>query len=462
MQTYYQQWQFKHPYPQDFKQTIEIASQQKIDSLYNELNLTKKQEAPITTPRKLIKFSWLPPLKPNYLSRNISIAPILGINHYDGLMLGASIYNYQVPLQKLQFVVAPMYATSSKTFNVFGRVSYNVFKKQSWLEISASIAKYAINSFQPAKQDKLYLGLIRLVPSIKYTVYNKDLRSSEKISFQLRSFLLQQDKLQFKTIITPIDTTDVVNKLADNTYINQLKINWSNDRALYPYHANLTIDQGNNFVRAGFTGNYFFNYINGKGGITARFFAGKFFYLQSKTFITAFETSPYQLNLSGPKGNEDYTFSDYFIGRNEFEGLASQQIMQRDGFFKVGTDLYSTKVGKTDNWLMALNFSGDIPSKLNPLQVLPFKIPLKFFVDIGTYAEAWQDNAASGKFLYDAGLQVPLFKDLVNIYFPILSSKVYRDYNKSVLGEGSFLKTVSFSIDIQKITLNKVSKYIPL
>ena len=136
--------------------------------------------------------------------------------------------------------------------------------------------------------------------------------------------------------------------------------------------------------------------------------------------------------------------------------------MQRDGFFKVGTDLYSTKVGKTDNWLMALNFSGDIPSKLNPLQVLPFKIPLKFFVDIGTYAEAWQDNAASGKFLYDAGLQVPLFKDLVNIYFPILSSKVYRDYNKSVLGEGSFLKTVSFSIDIQKITLNKVSKYIPL
>ncbi len=462
MQAYYQKWQFKHPYPQDFKQTIEIASQQKIDSLYNELDLTKKQEFPITTPKKALKFSWLPPLKPNYLTRNISIAPMLGINHYDALMIGAFIHNYQVPLQKIQFVIAPMYATGSKAFNVFGRVSYNVFKNHSWLEISASIAKYAINSFQPAKQDKLYLGLTRLVPSIKYTIYNKDLRSSEKISFQLRSFLLQQDKLQFKTIITPIDTTDVVNKLADNTYINQLKINWSNDRVLYPYNANLTIDQGINFVRAGFSGNYFFNYASGKGGITARFFAGKFFYLQSKTFITAFETSPYQLNLSGPKGNEDYTFSDYFIGRNEFEGAASQQIMQRDGFFKVRTDLYATKVGKTDNWLMALNFSGDIPSKLNPLQVLPFKIPLKFFVDIGTYAEAWQDNAASGKFLYDAGLQVPLFKDLVNIYFPILSSKVYRDYNKSVLGEGSFLKTISFSIDIQKITLNKVSKYIPL
>ena len=136
--------------------------------------------------------------------------------------------------------------------------------------------------------------------------------------------------------------------------------------------------------------------------------------------------------------------------------------MERDGFFKVNTTLYSNKVGKTDNWLMALNFTGDIPPKVNPLQTLPIKIPLKFFVDVGTYAEAWQDNFGTSRFLYDAGLQLPLFKDLVNIYFPILSSKVYRDYNKSVLGEGSFFKTVSFSIDIQKLKLNKVSKYIPL
>lgn len=111
---------------------------------------------------------------------------------------------------------------------------------------------------------------------------------------------------------------------------------------------------------------------------------------------------------------------------------------------------------------MAINFDANIPDKINPLQVLPFKIPLKFFVDIGTYAEAWQDNATGNRFLYDAGLQVPLLKDVVNIYFPILSSKVYRDYNKSVLGEGSFWKTVSFSIDIQKLSLHKLNKYIPL
>jgi len=463
MQNYYQKWQFKHPYPTDFKQAIEASSQQNIDPLYKQLSISNIAKASVLSNKKPIDFNIIPPLKPNYHSHQISTSPALGINLYDKLMIGAYIHNYQVPLQKLNFLIIPMYATGSKAFNVSGRASYNVFKQHSWLEISSSIAKYTMDDFQPENQQaKIFQGITRIVPSVKYTLHNKDIRSTEKLSFQLRTFLLSEDALRFQTISTPSGNIDVVSKQAEQSYINQLKINWSNDRALYPFNANVTIDQGSNFIRAGFTGNYFFNYTNNKGGINARVFAGKFFYLQSKTYITAYQTDRYHLNLSGPKGNEDYTYSDYFIGRNEFEGFASQQIMQRDGFFKVRTDLLSSKVGKTDNWLMAVNFDGNIPDKINPLQVLPFKIPLKFFVDIGTYAEAWQDNATGNRFLYDAGLQMPLLKDIINIYFPILSSKVYRDYNKSVLGEGSFLKTVSFSIDIQKLSLHKLSKYIPL
>jgi aspartate carbamoyltransferase catalytic subunit len=56
--------------------------------------------------------------------------------------------------------------------------------------------------------------------------------------------------------------------------------------------------------------------------------------------------------------------------------------MQRDGFFKVGTDLLGNKIGKTDNWLVAANFTSSIPKSINPLAILPFEIPLKFFVEI--------------------------------------------------------------------------------
>ena len=86
---------------------------------------------------------------------------------------------------------------------------------------------------------------------------------------------------------------------------------------------------------------------------------------------------------------------------------------------------------------------------------------IKFFVDIGTYAEAWKENPSTGKFIYDAGFQFSIFNSLVNIYVPILYSKVYSNYFKSTLGNNQFLKNISFSIDIQNIKLNKLNRELP-
>jgi hypothetical protein len=95
------------------------------------------------------------------------------------------------------------------------------------------------------------------------------------------------------------------------------------------------------------------------------------------------------------------------------------------------------------------------------LAVLPFKLPIKFFFDIGTYADAWKKNAATGRFIYDAGLQLSLFKNVVNIYVPILYSKVYKDYIKSTIPEKRFLKNIAFSIDLQNINIKKLVPQIP-
>jgi hypothetical protein len=166
--------------------------------------------------------------------------------------------------------------------------------------------------------------------------------------------------------------------------------------------------------------------------------------------------------MTGANGQEDYTYSDYFIGRNEFTGWKSQQIMERDGFFKVRTDLLGEKIGKTDDWLLSLNLVTDVPKNINPLSVLPFKIPIKVFADIGTYAEAWKQGTSTGRFLYDAGIQVSLFSSMVNVYLPLLYSQVYSSYFKSTLGKNRFLKTISFNIDLQQFKLNKLLPGIPL
>ncbi len=159
--------------------------------------------------------------------------------------------------------------------------------------------------------------------------------------------------------------------------------------------------------------------------------------------------------MTGANGYEDYTYSNYFAGRNEFQGFRSQQIMIRDGGFKVRSDLLNNKIGKTDDWLAAVNFNTDFPKQFNPLQVLPVKIPLKVFLDIGTYAEAWKKDAPTGKFIYDAGFQLSFLKNLVNIYIPLIYSKVYTDYFKSTITDKRFWKNISFSIDIQNFRFSK-------
>src|SRR6185369_8089315 len=244
---------------------------------------------------------------------------------------------------------------------------------------------------------------------VRFVFKEKDLRSSFHRSIQWKTFFINEESLNFKrdSIVSPPSVVTRISKKKENRTLNQLMFVIENSRVLYPFRAELKLEQAENFVRTAFTGNYFFNYPK-EGGLDVRLFAGKFFYTGSKTITKQFETDRYHLNMTGPNGYEDYNYSDYFIGRNEFEGLSSQQIMIRDGGFKMRTDLLSSKVGKTDDWLIAANFSSSVPAGINPLSLLPVKIPLKVFFDLGTYGDVWKANAEGDRFLYEAGLQLSI------------------------------------------------------
>ena len=305
-------------------------------------------------------------------------------------------------------------------------------------------------------------GFQKLVPGIRFTMNEKNARSSMSHFIQWKSFFINEEsfRVSYDTLIAGRDTT--INQLVSNQSksrtLQQLRIVFENYRALYPYSAEIKIEQGKDFVRTAFTGKYFFNYPK-EGGLNVRLFAGKFFYLGSQSFSKQFSTDRYHLNMTGANGNEDYTYSDYFIGRNKFEKAASQQIMMRDGAFKVRTELYADKVGKTDDWLGAINLTTTIPSGVNPLSMLPVKIPLKLFADIGTYADAWKRDADLDRFIFDAGLQLSLFANIVNIYVPVVYSRVYKDYFQSVFEKKKrFFNTISFSIDITNFSLKKINR----
>lgn len=464
MQEYFRQWQFKHPQPEDFKKALETASGKNLDSAFN--LLTKKGPLPGTAKKGIALQGPMGIVNTKNLNKKtaITVLPTIGANSYDKLMAGITITNLRLPPNRFQFLLTPLYATGSQSFNGIGFANLSfypdhIFRK---IDLGVSASTFTADQFTDGDNNKNYLRFTKIAPGLRLTLAQKNPRSQLLRYIQFKTFLISEDGLRFfrDTVISGTDTT-ISNKyrtINENRTLNQLQLVVQNNRVLYPYRGELKIEQGKDFIRTAFTGNYFFNYPK-EGGLNVRLFAGKFFYSSSKTLSKQFATDRYHLNMTGATGYEDYTYSDYFIGRNKFQGLASQQIMVRDGGFKVRTDLLADKVGKTDDWLVAANFSTSIPSSVNPLSLLPVNIPIKLFFDLGTYADAWNPNATADRFIFDAGIQISLLKETVNIYIPLIYSKVYKDYIQSVIEKkGRIWKTISFSIDISNFSFRKIDR----
>lgn len=467
MQEYFRRFQFKHPQPEDFRNVIAESTGQNVAPLFSYLNKT----GPLPNEqRKGSKFVTIfnPKSTSAYLHSSANniflLTPMLGFNSYDKFMIGGFFSNCKLPPNKFQFFISPMYATGSKSFVGIGKLNYSFYPSGVFRKINLFLnaSTFNMDQYTDSAGKKTFLAFQKIVPGIRFTFKQKDPRSSIQKYIQWKTYLIGEDNLHFyrDTVINGIDTSIFTkyNTLRKNRVINQLSFVIKNNRALYPYSGELKIEQASGFIRAAFTGNYFFNYPKA-GGLDVRLFAGKFFYTGSKTITRQFETDRYHLNMTGANGYEDYTYSDYFLGRNKFDGLASQQVMMRDGGFKVRTDLLADKVGKTDDWLIAANFSSSIPSNINPLNLLPIKIPLKIFADIGTYSDAWKPNTGLDRFIFDAGLQIPLFKETINIYIPLLYSNIYKDYFRSTLEKKNrWLHITSFSINISNLNFSKFNR----
>lgn len=469
MQEYYNLWQFKHPQLIDFKLALESVCKKNLDSEFELLNKTGnlpnvlKKGSVFQTPfKKGLKYL----LEKNKDKKNIfTLSPVIGFNSYDNFMAGIGVTNYYLPPNPFSFFGTAMYGTGSKKINSIAGFNYSFYPNNFFykIDLNTSFAQFTSDEFTDTANKKNSLGFQKIAPGVKFIFRQKNPRSTLTKYVQFKTYIINEDRLNFfrdSILDTGGNYSYFTNysKKKNTRYLHQLKFVIENNRVLYPYRGELKIEMGKDFIRPAFTGNYFFNYPKG-GGLDVRLFAGKFIYTTSKTFTTQFATDRFQLNMTGANGYEDYTYSDYFVGRNKFNGFASQQIMMCDGGFKVRTDLLASKIGKTDDWLIATNFITTLPNKINPLSLLPIKIPLKIFADVGTYADAWKDKEHNDRFLYDAGFQLSILNNIVNIYVPIIYSKVYKDYIVSTIEKkGRFFKKISFSIDMANLGLKKLKQ----
>lgn len=451
IQSYYDTWKFKHPQPEDLLQVLHDKTGISISELESAINEKGKLLNNTQQPKK-IKPSFLFNFSNTTNTSYINFAPAIGANRYDGFMIGALIHNLGLPGNRLQYTIAPLFATGSKQVNGIGQINYAWYPNRRISKVELGLGGQRFSSLKGTDSNglKIYGGFYKLAPRIRLTLSNKSLRSTLEKWIEWKTFIIGEKAFDYNLKSTDSLFYPATSKF-DSRYINQLTFNISDYRKLYPYDLNLQVQQGAAFYRAAITGNYFLNYAKG-GGASVRVFGAKFGYLGEKTTEKEFETYAFQPKLTAVRGNEDYTYSNYFFGRNETEGFASQQIMMRDGGLKLRTDLFQGLQGRSDNWVAAINFNTSIPSS-----ILPKFIPVKLFLDLGTYADVWEKNSTARRFLFVGGLQVSLAKDLIQIYVPLVYSSEFSDNLKTVPEENKFFRKISFSIDIQRFNLRKLT-----
>lgn len=377
--------------------------------------------------------------------------PAVGYNVYDGLQVGLATHNFDYPKKNLTYFFAGMYGLNSRNFTGLGGMSYQWRPAKAFrsAEIGVEAAAFSNLDGVDSSGGNVFGSFSKIAPYFRLSLPTASGKTEKWI--ELRTFVISErgfgysrfsgDSLFYPSLAS-----------AETRYLNQLSFHYERFRALYPYDLRVQLQQAANFYRLNATLNYFFNYAGG-GGLRMRLFAAKFGYIGSLSSAERFETVRYQPKLTAVRGYEDYTYSNPFLGRNEFEGLGSKQIMMRDGGLKLRTDIFQDLQGRSDNWVASINLNTTLPASL-----VPPAFPLRLFLDAGSYAGAWKEGTASSRFMYVAGFQLSLFRDLLHVYAPVLFSRELRDNLKSVPEEHKFFNRLSFSIDVHRFSWRRFSR----
>ncbi|TVQ08213.1 MAG: M1 family peptidase [Bacteroidetes bacterium] len=354
-----------------------------------------------------------------YRKNNIYWVPVTGYNVNDGVMAGLAFYNYVFPVSSFEWFLMPKYSTLRD--DIAGTAwAYKEFYPSSHrlhsMRAGAKVKRYGLSS---GRYDRKYTQLeTSLQAHINTPVSSR--RISTYIDFT--QFLIQRERLGF-TAGQPF----IFN---ENYYVNRLKLFHDNQSTFYPHKLSFEFLQAENMLRASFTASALIPVNAKKEGFHIRFFSGKFL-LQPEN-----PAGPdFRFSLQGTTPGRAATYDQTFMGYHQPAGTFwGNQTTQTFGGFR-----YPTPLGLTWNWLTAVNMAFDLPV-----------VPLRFYWDAGTYHRAGKDIINTQQFPWVGGLQLVLFRNIVNINLPLFASNDIKEIaglNKL----DDFYQRITFSIQFERI-----------
>lgn len=358
--------------------------------------------------------------------------PVFGGNFYNGAELGIAVHNIGFYQKKFEYVLAPMFAFNTRSLVGFASANFNFYPKASFqqIELGAKIKSFAydyfntntLNSNHGTSFSTMYLNYYKVAPYIAFEFKKRNAHSqlTQHLKYTMNHLFVDSvDYSQYNSF----STNGPVKK---NTYsfVNQLSYQISNKRAIDPYSLSIELQHTARMAKVSATFHYQW-FINKKNTVELRVFAGTFFSGDLS------ERSYYAFRGSGYNGWHDYLFDVNYAARNERNGFGFTQFTEKDGALNVWTPL-----AQSPYWLTSFNIKSP---KI-------FKLPLKVFADIvACDGRSLNEDIV----LWDAGINVALWKNVIDIYVPLLYSKDIK--NTLDLNQVDFIHSIRFTFNIHKL-----------
>ena len=357
--------------------------------------------------------------------------PVIGWNNYNKTMLGVALYNNILPQKKFEYLLMPLYATENKDLTGHGEINLNITPNNKiFQQVTARLSadKYLYDF------DLFTLNFYKVVPELTFKFKKKNARSSLLNEISCRTLNITEERKM--ATFNDMRAFTGYKKKTVTSLINQMKYTLKNNRVINPFQMLIDLQQGKDFLKTSLQANYQITFKEKSKSIDIRIFAGTFLLNNINKNSTSNNIQDLRFRMSGQTGYQDYLYDNVFLGRSERDGVFSRQFTETDGAFKV-----YTLFGQTNEWLVSLNVKSSLPEK----------IPFKVYADIGTAA----NGLLGEKFLYDAGIDIPIMKNVFEIYFPVTMSPIIKEQITDYTTEKNYfkkaLKTVRFTLNLNLV-----------
>ena len=332
----------------------------------------------------------------------INWLPVLGANTSDKFMLGAAFSNSLLAPKKLQYLAMPMYSFSRNELNGIGRLQLNILPQSFARQVVAGVTVQRFERY------------FKVEPSFTFLLPHRvGYGPQQQVQLALTS-VQNQDLGQTSSIYTAhyaVRGEDALQKWSASVELNRLQAN-----------ANETSSTSAAILlRAAAT---YQRYYSPKKKVQFRLFGGRF--LQSQP--------DFVLGLSG---SPDYRRQTVFLDRQQISpALAAQrhQTDDRDGAFKAFVPVYAA------TWLSTFNVQVDVPA-----------LPLAIFADFGasSNSQLLAGRTIAQNTYYDAGVALPLFKNVLQFYFPVAGSQFANGLPAS---RQNFTEGIRFVLNLNQLS----------